>query len=80
MSEFMVHHTHGAEECERIFSELKNVDQSLKGKSFFCTCPSGDHGGFFRVEAASSHAASNLFPAVMRDKMSVYAGEAMDIP
>ena len=80
MSEFMVHHTHGAEECERIFNELNNVDQSIKGKSFFCTCPSGDHGGFFQVEAATSDAALNLFPAAMRDKMSIYAGEVMDIP
>ena len=80
MSEFMVHHTHGAEECERMFNELKSVDQSLKGGSFFCTCPSGDHGGYFRVEAATSDAALNLFPAAMRHQMSIYPGEGMDIP
>ena len=80
MSEFMVHHTHSAEECERIFNELNNVGQSLKGESFFCTCPSGDHGGFFRVGAANSDAALDLFPAPMWNNMSVYAGEVMDIP
>ncbi len=45
MAEFMLHHTHPAEECENIFPQLQNVAQSLKGKNFFCTCPSGDHGG-----------------------------------
>ncbi len=53
MAEFMLHHTHPAEDCGEIFPELQNVAQSLKGKNFFCTCPSGDHGGFFQVEAGS---------------------------
>ncbi len=36
MAEFMLHHTHPAEECENIFPQLQNVAQSLKGKNFFC--------------------------------------------
>ena len=44
MSEFMVHHTHGAEECERIFSEFKNVDQSLN--PFSAPDPAATTAGF----------------------------------
>ena len=53
MAEFMLCHTHDAEECQRVFPQLQNAAASLKGKTFFCTCPSGDHGGFFQVEGST---------------------------
>ena len=80
MAEFLVHHTHAAEECGRNFHELQDVASALKGKTFFCTCPSGDHGGFFQVEAATKEAALGQLTEAMRVGASVYAGETMDIP
>ena len=80
MAEFMLHHTHPAEDCENIFPQLQNVAQSLKGKNFFCTCPSGDHGGFFQVEAGSHEDAVRLLPEIMRASTQVFPGETMAIP
>ena len=80
MAEFMLHHTHPAEDCENIFPQLQNVAQSLKGKNFFCTCPSGDHGGFFQVESGSPEDAVRLLPEIMRASTQVFPGETMAIP
>ncbi len=80
MAEFILHHTHRAEECERIFPSLENVGQSLKGKTFFCTCPSGDHGGFFQVQAGTAQGALQLLPESMRATTEVFPGETMVIP
>ncbi len=80
MAEFMLHHTHPAGDCENIFPQLQNVAQSLKGKNFFCTCPSGDHGGFFQVEAGSPEDAVGLLPEIMRASTQVFPGETMAIP
>ncbi len=80
MAEFMLHHTHPAEDCEEIFPQLQNVAQSLKGKNFFCTCPSGGHGGFFQVEAGSPEDAVGLLPEIMRVSTRVFSGETMAIP
>ncbi len=80
MAEFMLHHTHPAEDCGEIFPQLQNVAQSLKGKNFFCTCPSGDHRGFFQVEAGSPEDAARLLPEIMRASTQVFPGETMAIP
>ncbi len=80
MAEFMLHHTHPAEDCEDIFPQLQNVGQSLKGKNFFCTCPSGDDGGFFQVEAGSPEDAVGLLPEIMRASTQVFPGETMAAP
>jgi|AP45_3_1055517.scaffolds.fasta_scaffold705198_1 hypothetical protein len=80
MPEFMLHHTHDAEPCDEIFPQLEAVGQALNGQSFFCTCPSGEHGGFFRVEAAGADEALGMLPADMRTATTVFAGEQMTIP
>ena len=49
----------------------------LKGREFFCTCPSGEHGSFFVIEAADADAALALLPQQQRDTTQVYAGETM---
>ncbi len=80
MAEFMMCHSHRAEECERVFPQLQNVAASLKGKTFFCSCPSGNHGGFFQVEAPSAEDALKLLPEGMRATTEVCPGETMTIP
>ncbi len=80
MAEFMLHHIHRAEDCESIFQEAQKVDQSLKGRTFFCTCQSGDHGMFFQVEANSGDEALNLFPEAVRATITVFPGKTETLP
>lgn len=79
MAEFLLHHTHRAEDCDHLFPSSQSYDPSLKGKTFFCTCPSGDHGGFFQVEAAGAEEALALLPEDMRSSTRVLSGEVMPI-
>lgn len=79
MAEFLLHHTHRAEDCEHLFPSSQSYDPSLKGETFFCTCPSGDHGGFYQMEAVSAEAALALLPEAMRSTTSVFPGEVMTI-
>ena len=58
---------------------MSNAAQSLKGKTFFCTCPSGDHGGFFQVAADTADEALRILPEVMRATTTVISGETMTI-
>ncbi len=80
MAEFMLHHTHRAEDCESILQEAHKVDQSIKGRTFFCTCSSGDHGMFFQVEANSGVEALNLFPEAVRATTTVFLGKTETLP
>ncbi len=80
MAEFMLHHTHRAEDCGSMFQEAQKVDQSLKGRTFFCTCQSGDHGMFFQVEANSGEEALNLFPEAVRATITVFPGKTETLP
>ena len=79
MAEFTIHHTHQAEECDRMFQEIKSAAGSLTENTFFCTCPSGVHGGFFHVKANSAEDALALFPASVRATAQVFPGETMNL-
>ena len=77
MAQYMVHFNPTPEECP-CSNEIDSP--TLKGKSFFCTCPSDViHGGFFEIEARSPEEALNLFPEDMRRVTKVYAGETMTV-
>ncbi len=80
MAEFMLHHTHASEDCQRMFDSLRDADASVRGQEFLCTCPSGDHGGFYQVEAADLDAAIGLLPQAMRDTTVAYPVETMTAP
>ena len=80
MAEFMLHHTHRAEDCHSLMGEAQKVDQSIKGMTFFCTCTSGDHGMFFQVEANSRDEALNLFPEAVRATITVFPGKTETLP
>lgn len=80
MAEFLLHHTHRSEDCGRIFDSLRDADPSVRGRDFLCTCPSGNHGGFFQVEAADAGAALNMLSDVMRGTTTVYPVEKMAVP
>ena len=80
MAEFMLHHTHQPEDCDSIFDSLRDADASIRGKEFLCTCPSGDHGSFWEVEATNSDAAIRLFPQTMRATTVAYPVDRMNAP
>ena len=77
MGECLLSYTHRARDCPRIVPEFQNVAQELKGKKFFCTCPNGDHGGFFQVEASRSEEALNSLPEAIRATTQVIPRETM---
>ncbi len=77
MSEFILYHTHEAEECGEAFAALKEADALRGVATFFCSCPSGEHGGFFQLEAAGPDEALGLLPERLRATTRVYSGETM---
>jgi hypothetical protein len=81
MAEFMLHHTHKPEDCGRLFEEWKAYDSPLKGKGlmFFCSCPSGEHGGFFQVQGADKDEVLAMMPEAHRPTTTVYSGETMPL-
>ena len=51
---------------------------ALRGvATFFCSCPSGEHGGFFQLEAAGPDDALGLLPERLRATTRVSSGETM---
>ncbi len=78
MSEFILHHTHQAEECAEAFAALKEADSLREAATFFCSCPSGEHGGFFQLEAASPDEALSLLPERLQATTHAYSGETME--
>lgn len=81
MPEFMLHHTHEPDECSTLFEEWKRYDSPLKGNGlpFFCSCPSGEHGGFIRVDAGDADEALALMPELHRRTTHVYGGETLPL-
>ena len=77
MPHYVVVHKHQAEECQEVFDDLKNAGALLRDLSIYCTCPSGDHGGYFVVEAANSEAVQEALPEKMRSGTTVTAADAI---
>ncbi len=81
MALFMVRNVHTAEECEPLEREWEaKAPPELKGSlRLFCTCPTGDHGAFFELEAETAERALAALPARFRAGSRVHAGEALTI-
>jgi hypothetical protein len=79
MPEFMAHHTHRPEQCQEMYDAWNESDapQQIRGKPIFCTCPTGEHGSFSQVEAASPDEVLSLLPAKLRPTTRVYGGETL---
>jgi len=79
LAEYLVHHTHLPEQCHEAFEAWSRPGPHdvIKGREFFCSCPSGEHGGFFTLEAADPEAVLALLPRFHRTTSRVYAGETM---
>ncbi len=81
MALFMVRNVHEAEECEALGREwLREAPPPLKGTlRLFCTCPTGEHGAFFELEAETAERALAILPPRFRAGSRVHAGEALTI-
>ncbi len=77
MPQYVAVHNHQAEECQGVFDDLKNAGPLLREVSIYCTCPSGDHGGYFVVEAESTEVVLEALPEKMRSGTRVTAAEAI---
>lgn len=77
MPRYVAIHKHQAEECQAVFDDLKNAGALLREVSSYCTCPSGDHGGYFVVDATSPEAVEEALPEKMRSGTKVTAAEAI---
>jgi len=81
MALFMVRNVHEAEECEALEREwLQEAPAQLKGSlRLFCTCPTGEHGAFFQLEADTAERALATLPPRFRAGSRVHAGEVLTI-
>jgi hypothetical protein len=81
MPVFMVRNVHAPEECDLLEQEWEQEGpKELKGSlRLFCTCPTGDHGAFFEIEAESAERALAALPPRFRAGSRVHAGEALTI-
>jgi hypothetical protein len=78
---FMVRNVHEPEECEALEREwLLQAPPRLKGSlRLFCTCPTGEHGAFFELEAETAERALAALPPRFRAGSRVHAGQALTI-
>jgi hypothetical protein len=78
---FMVRNVHTAEECDLLEQEWEEeAPPELKGAlRLFCTCPTGDHGAFFELEAPNAERALAILPPRFRAGSRIHAGEALTI-
>jgi hypothetical protein len=64
MAEFVLINQHGPDEHAELMQEYTANKDALgpqvKGQVQYCTCPGGEHGGYFMVEADSAEAALAL--------------------
>ena len=80
MPSYVAVHKHQAGECQTVFDDLKNAGITgtlLREVTLYCTCPSGDHGGYFVVEAGSPEAVREALPEKMRSGTTVTEAEAI---
>ncbi len=80
MPSYVTVHKHPEGECQSVFDDLKNAGITgtlLREVTLYCTCPSGDHGGYFVVDAASPEAVQEALPEKMRSGTKVTAAEAI---
>lgn len=81
MAQVMLHNTHQPEECEELNEEWQahGTPPTFQGQTFFCTCPSGEHGAFVQVEADSPETALASLPSKFRSGTRAYTGETMTL-
>ena len=81
MALFMVQNVHAAQECDLLEWEWEEeAPPELKGSlRLFCTCPTGEHGAFFELEAPNADRALAMLPPRFRAGSRIHAGEVLTI-
>ena len=81
MAEFVLINEHSADEHDELMEEyMANKDAiptNVKGQVQYCTCPGGEHGGYFMVEADSAEDAMTLLDSMPKFKAGTRAVQGM---
>jgi hypothetical protein len=84
MPEFVLINEHTAEEHSSLMEEYgQNRDklpEAMRGQMQYCTCPGGEHGGYWMVEADSAEEALSMLDSFPMLKASSRAVEGMRFP
>jgi hypothetical protein len=84
MAEFVLINQHTAEEHQDLMDEYtQNRDQlpeSMKGEVQYCTCPGGEHGGYWMMEADSPEDALSLLDVFPKLKAGTRVVGGMRFP
>ena len=81
MPEFVLINEHAPDEHAELMEEYgankDSLPSEVKGQVQYCTCPGGEHGGYFMVEAESPEAALALLEATPKLKAGTRAVAGM---
>jgi hypothetical protein len=81
MAQFVLINQHSAEEHSDLMEEFsQNRDKlpaAFQGEVQYCTCPGGEHGGYWMVEADSPEAAMSMLDSFPKLKAGSRAIEGM---
>jgi hypothetical protein len=84
VAQFVLINQHTADEHAALMDDYQQNKHSmpagLKGQVQYCTCPSGEHGGYFMVEADSPDEALALLDVFPKTKATTRAVPGMAFP
>ena len=75
---FLLHHHHDSRQCAVAFAAWRGVDSPLRHRDVLCSCPSGGHDLWWRVEALDAAAALSHLPEWIRARAT--ANEVQEVP
>ena len=77
MSHFILTCEHEAGECYVLSQEIESLGApaAIEGRSFFCSCPFGHHGGWVAVEGESPEAILDSLGPQFRSHAQLYEVE-----
>lgn len=77
---YMVTNRHSPEDCQRMDAGINRVRDHLKGQTFYCSCPFGEHGFLMILEANSSEEVIEGLPPEWRRGTRAVPLETFKIP
>lgn len=77
---YLVSHRHSHQECRAVFASWHGFDSPLRGEVTMSSCLQGDHGLWWKVEAASAEEALALLPPFVADRCEVTQIREVPIP
>jgi hypothetical protein len=77
---FLLHHQHDPHECPAAFAAWQGFDSPLRHRLAASSCLAGDHGVWWRVEAADRRAALELLPRFVAARTTPIQIREVEIP